>query len=86
MHIYTSLALFEMPAWAFGTVQRYRELASIPLCVNDVTLFMAIGSNKINSLPDHECAQALRHALGMTADNPQHVLPTKPKARRSHAT
>ena len=65
MNIYASLALFEMPAWAFGTVQRYRELAHVPHTVNNATLYMAIMSNDILTMPDHTRVHALRFALGI---------------------
>jgi hypothetical protein len=65
MHHNTALLDMRMPAWAFGTVQRYRELARVPCTVNNATLYMAIMSNGILSQPDHTRVHAIRFALGI---------------------
>jgi hypothetical protein len=65
MHQHSALLNMRMPAWAFGTVQRYRELADIPCTVNNATLFMALTSNDILTMPEHTRVHALRFALGI---------------------
>jgi hypothetical protein len=55
----------DTPPWATSMVRNFRHDAKIPAEINDVTLFVAIESNRITVFNPEDQVDALRHCLGL---------------------
>lgn len=62
---YSELAQMRVPSWATQMVRILREQAEIPHSVNDITLLVAIESNRICTLDKEHQSDALRYHLGL---------------------
>jgi hypothetical protein len=62
---YSELAQMRVPSWATQMVRILRDQAEIPHCVNDITLLVAIESNRICTLSKEHQPDALRYHLGL---------------------
>lgn len=62
---YSELAQLRVPSSAAQLVRTLREMAEIPHSVNDITLLIAIESNRIGALDEEHQPDALRYHLGL---------------------